>query len=123
MNYINIEDFKDKILKIAEKGEYEEGDCILFITVENEKFRMFHEQDCCESVYIESINGDLSNLIGTPVLLAEEVTNNEKDEENDISSTWTFYKIGTIKGTVTIRWCGTSNGYYSERVDIITIPE
>lgn len=96
------------------------NDELIFTTNEGEIFKACHYQDCCESVIIEDIEGDLNDLIGNQILQAEESTNSE-DTFGKIDSpesfTWTFYKLATIKGYVTIRWLGESNGYYSERVN------
>lgn len=85
-------------------------------------FKFYHEQECCESVYIEDIVGDMEDLLHYPLMVAEEVSNMDlpphpKDVSPRRSHTWTFYRFGTGKGSVTVRWFGTSNGFYSERVN------
>lgn len=101
---------------------------ILFFTTDGRKFKMFHDQDCCETVEIESIVGDLQDLVGEPILFADVSTSNagvglpkNPDPYDEESQTWTFYKIATRKGWVDIRWYGESNGYYSESVDFIEL--
>jgi hypothetical protein len=94
---------------------------IIFTTLEGKHYRLFHKQYCCESVQVEDICGDMSDLIGERLLIAEEITSDENPPgvtpKGQNSFTWTFYKLATIKGSVTIRWYGESNGHYSERVD------
>ena len=98
-------------------------DAILFYTDTGRVFKMYHSQDCCEDVHIESITGDLSDLVGSPITMAEKASNSDDPplypEWKHDSYTWTFYKFATIKGYVDIRWYGESNGYYGEEVDFV----
>lgn len=104
------------------------SDRVTLETDDGSEYVMWHTQDCCESVAVEEIIGDVADVIGSPIVLAarvsesndwpagEEPFNERVDSE---SYTWTFYRLGTVKGTVVIRWFGSSNGYYSESVDFM----
>jgi len=98
-------------------------DELIFRTACGRTYKMYHEQDCCERVWIEDIAGNLADLIGQPMLMAEEVSEDHSHEGHYDSCTWTFYKFATINGYVTIRWVGESNGYYSETVDFALVDD
>ena len=84
--------------------------------------RWHHNQDCCESVYVEDVTGDWADLMNTPLLVAEERSEEKSGDDCFESNTWTFYTFRSVKGSVDVRWHGQSNGYYSESVDFQMLP-
>lgn len=142
-------DLKGKTL-ISINGIEGNSEQITFMTSLDEKYTLTYYDDCCASCSVEDICGDVSDLIGSEIILAEEISSSEiegdllatrkaeyeaakvkfkprfSDDEfyyygpspdndwKEESETWSFYKLATIKGSVTIRWYGSSNGYYSE---------
>jgi hypothetical protein len=96
---------------------------LIFVMEDGTKYIFYHDQNCCEGVSIEDVTGDLSDLVGEPLHIAEVSVSEENPPGVEVpeyqdSFTWTFYKFATIKGYVDVRWYGESNGYYSESVDL-----
>lgn len=97
-------------------------DKIVFTHADGRVFTLEHMQDCCEHVYIESIVGDLPDLVNSEILRADEET--QDDTSDPELAMWTFYKLATCKGYVDIRFYGSSNGYYGVGVDLyVDTPE
>ena len=104
VDVVGLEQYSDEIVFVCESGK---------------RVKMYHEQDCCESVSLEDFNGDISDLIGCGIVISAEERTEHPDVDEDYESvTYTFYDIQTSKGSLWLRWCGSSNGYYSESVDI-----
>lgn len=116
---MNISNFAGKTI---EKVSYQEGegDELVFKFTDGSEYKMYHPQDCCESVSLESWSQeDVKRLEGQKIVHAY-----ESEQSGDFeygTCTWTFYTIATEKDTAVLRWYGESNGYYSESVSIIEI--
>lgn len=117
---VRFEDLLGKTLKSI-TGLHKGSGTINFVTVQGRGYTLAYYQDCCASASIEDIAGNPSDLLETPITMAEEVFSHENPADVDKelieyqdSFTWTYYKLATIKGYVTIRWYGSSNGCYSE---------
>ena len=96
--YYNYDQEQENFLKsltgkkiINVKGLNPGSQNIYFYFDDKSNMTMFHEQDCCEYVAVDDIDGDESDLIDSTII---------------------------TKGYVVIKWYGTSNGFYSEAVDI-----
>ena len=73
----NVNELVGKILVNIENKDDE----LIFHCENGEIYKLYHMQDCCESVSIDDITGDLNDLIGTPILVAEEVNNEQFEKE------------------------------------------
>ena len=105
-----------------------------FHTSDFHVFRVWHEQGCCEHVRLLDFEGDIEDLVGHVLTTAEEVTSKERINgepktcsywPSDESFTWTFYRLGTCRGMMTLRFLGESNGYYGEEMSVedVSTPE
>lgn len=125
-NEYDFAKFEDLIGKtiIEISGAEQHSHEIVFVTDTYDRYVMGHFQDCCECVYVEDVVGDVTDLIGARgVIVDAYASSNSGYDYHDNHETWTFYHIRSNLGSVTIRWYGTSNGYYSESVDFIKLKD
>lgn len=75
--------------------------------------------DCCSITWVENIeNPDAA--IGSPVLVAEDISMPDSDHPEDSKREVVAYygfKIETLKGTCIIDYRNESNGYYGGNLD------
>ena len=90
----------------------QDDEVMRFTTDSGAVYELYHDQESGEYVCIDDVVGDLNDLLNTPILIAREDVN----ENSPDGFTWTFYNLATVKGHVTVKWYGASNGYYSEKV-------
>lgn len=102
LTHIDIDQDNDEMLLTCEDGS---------------QFKLYHEQDCCEYVRIDDIEGDASLLLNKQIINVFTEIDHEMPEPVDYSCTNTKFKFLVDDATLIVKWVGTSNGYYSEHVD------
>ena len=108
--------------KRIESVANEKDESIIFVCDDGDAFEAHHMQDCCESVLVHDIVGDLQDLVGKKITAASGESSDQwpadvPKAEYTESFTWTTHVFTGDDGTtVRVRWLGESNGYYSESV-------
>lgn len=102
----------------------EKGEWIRLTTQSGRVIEIYHNQDCCEHVRIESTEGSWLDLIGKVVVEASGTYVESKGDgfyQYDCTKTKLVFRVDDA--TVISRWIGESNGYYSESVDFAEITQ
>ena len=99
--------------KLVIKGEGEEA--IVYFYLFDLIYELRHLQECCESVELVDVCGDIEDFSNTTIRRAECNTRDRGTEDGEL--TYSFYRLDSDKGSLVLRWTGESNGYYSQEVD------
>src|SRR5574343_300489 len=90
-----------------------ENNVILLTTESGKRIKIYHDQDCSETVEIVDTDGNWHDLIGKPIVLAEHEAQQDGDPQpSEWADSWTRTTL-TFKvdgSTVISRWIGKSNG-------------
>ena len=123
-NKINKENLFGRVIKSI-TGLEKDSTEVKIIFKDDGEIIQNHKQECCEEVYVEQIDGNVSKHEGAIIYeLLEKVCSKDEIPEEELPSysnslTATFYTLKTSRGYLDWRWYGESNGYYSETVDCI----
>lgn len=112
--FVEFSALNGKVVKTI-TGAVPGSDAVLFLMEDGSEYQMHHSQDCCEHVRLEDVVGDPNDLVGVPLRVEESYS-----PENTSEMQWTFYHL-TGKSSVTLRWLGESNGYYSMSVSVVRL--
>lgn len=90
------------------------SDVLLFEEEGGALHLFFNEAECCEMVILYDVQGEISTLLGSPLLKAELLPNAQVIEEVNIDEwgcecAWSVFTFETIAGCVSFRWFGQSN--------------
>lgn len=89
-----------KSISFIEESE-DESQRVVFNTKGGNVFQISHIRDCCESVVLSSIKGNLSNLLNEKIISCTYYREYSICEED-----FQFYKLETRKGIVEFVWHG-----------------
>lgn len=116
--------------EIVKDIKYKKDDSLIvgvsIILESGRRINIDHFQECCEVVQLVDVaGGKLEDIIGERLIKVNLSSRENKDEDDgtyeicyDYSNVWTFITISTFNTDLTLRWHGSSNGYYSENMHI-----
>lgn len=114
--FFNFENLQGKTITYVEFRKGDQTDYLVFRDSDNVHYKMYHDKDCCENVWLADQCGSWNDILNTPILSAHVI-----EAEQCRGCTWTFYTLVTVYGSMTLRWVGESNGYYSESVSFYKV--
>lgn len=98
----------------------EVGSKAIFINFEDgDRIKMYHCQECCESVQVEDCEDVSSDDLKESIIHTFEEYTKSSGESGWGLQTYTFYRLITNSAYCTIRWFGESNGYYGVGVRVV----